>query len=230
MLRLLRRHHSLLALVAGLFIAATAAFALSAKLGAVAIGTCGSPRAVLDGEEQTAVSLVNAYRAEHGLGQLRPSPVLSGIGAWMLGDVAASGRVEHTDSLGRSAYERSVACGYNGGAGENLAAGADWDSAREALAAWKASPAHNDNLLSRYYSEIGVARLHRSGSAYGWYWAVEFGAGTAASSPAAASILTAPGLPAGGDLPHLNGTDAEAHPVESAANPQRPWRLFVVNY
>lgn len=31
-------------------------------------------------------------------------------------------------------------------------------------------------LLARY-TEVGIARVHREGSTYGWYWATNFGTG-----------------------------------------------------
>ncbi len=202
------------------FIAIAGTLAASADGSAVAAGTCGSARSSLDSEEQAAVVQVNAYRAEHGLGQLRISPTLTGIGTWMLGDAADSGRVEHTDSLGRSAYARAVACGYPGGAGENLAAGGGWDTAAEAVEAWKGSAGHNANLLSKYYTEVGVARYYRAGSAYGWYWAMEFGSNAAASAPAAAPTQV-PSTPT--QLPPTPApTQPASTPTQLPATPTQP--------
>jgi hypothetical protein len=94
----------------------------------------------------------------------------------MVNDLAANNYFSHTDSLGRSAYQRGIDCGYPQGAGENLAAGSSWNSAQAAFDAWKASPGHNANMLFQYYQQIGIARLYNAGSTYGWYWATEFGA------------------------------------------------------
>ena len=141
---------------------------------------------------------------------------LTGIGSWMVDDTASSGRVEHTDSLGRSAYARAVACGYSGGAGENLAAGAEWDTGAEAVAAWKASAGHNANLLSKYYTEVGVARLYRPGSAYGWYWAMEFGSNGSAAPAAAAATATATLTPAPATATPTSPATATATPSPSA--------------
>ncbi len=192
------------AFLAMALVAATVAATVAAAIGggdATASGVCLGPRLQVDGEAQAAVALVNAYRAEHGLSALRISPSLNGIATWMVEDIAASGHVEHTDSLGRSAYTRAVACGYNGGAGENLAAGAAWDRAGDAVNAWKASSGHDANLLGRYYTEIGVARLHRPGSIYGWYWALEFGTNAAGSG---LDGIPNPGLAMAPELPRVS--------------------------
>ena len=210
-------------LFAATIVALAAAVGGSPNRPAGAAGACGSARPSLDSEELAAVALVNGYRAERGLSPLRVSPVLSGIGAWMLDDVAGSGRVEHVDSLGRSAYARSVACGYSSGAGENLAAGRGWDTAAAALEAWKVSPVHDANLLGRYYTEIGIARLQRAGSIYGWYWALEFGAASLPASPPAAASTSR-------DFDRPVNENAEGLAAESRPNPVRPWRVFVVNY
>jgi uncharacterized protein YkwD len=130
----------------------------------------------LDGEEQAFLGLINAYRQQNGLGTLTISTNLNRDASWMVIDLATNNYFSHTDSLGRSAYQRGIDCGYPQGAGENLAAGGAWSSAQAAFDAWKASPGHNANMLGSYYQQIGIARFYSASATYGWYWATEFGA------------------------------------------------------
>lgn len=149
---------------------------------AAASGACTADGSALDDQELSMVNLVNDYRASKGLPTLAVSTTLNRAAAWMVNDLAANRNFGHTDSLGRSPYARSIDCGYAGGAGENLAAGADWSDARQAFQAWQASASHNTNMLLSFYTQIGVARIHRADSPYGWYWAAEFGSSTDSSS------------------------------------------------
>lgn len=165
-----------------------------AGLGAVAAGSaparaagdCTTGDTGLDSEEQAFLSLINSYRAQNGLGALTVSTNLNRAATWMTNDLGTKGYFSHTDSLGRSPYQRALDCGYPQGAGENLAAGSGWSSAQSAFAAWQASPGHNSNMLGSYYKQIGISRFYAPGSPYGWYWATNFGAtddGTGGAPP-----------------------------------------------
>ncbi len=143
---------------------------------ASALTNCTVADYSLDSEEQAFLGLINAYRQQNGLGTLTISTNLNRAAAWMVNDLAANSYFSHTDSLGRSPYQRAIDCGYPSGAGENLAAGTAWNTAQAAFDAWKASPGHNANMLLSYYQVIGIARVYNAGSTYGWYWATDFGA------------------------------------------------------
>ncbi len=126
------------------------------------------------------------------------SPALTRSARWMVIDLGTKRYFAHTDSLGRPTAARIADCGYGGPAGENLAAGTEWDTAAEAMTAWKASPGHDENMLNKGYVVIGVARRYDAGAPYGWYWVTEFGmapdmAGPAPTVPAAPP--TAPPIP-----------------------------------
>jgi uncharacterized protein YkwD len=169
-----------MALPAGLAIlgAVFAAFALTFSLnnGASALTNCTVSHDANDGEEMAFLGLINTYRGENGLTPLALSTNLNRGSAWMTEDLATNNYFGHIDSLGRSSYQRAIDCGYPSGAGENLAAGTNWDTATAAMAAWKASPGHNANMLGQSYTQIGIARFYKAGSQYGWYWATTFGA------------------------------------------------------
>jgi uncharacterized protein YkwD len=142
---------------------------------ATAAGGCAVAEVVLDSEEAIFVRYLNEYRAQKGLGALRVSVHLSRSSEWLVRDMAANRYFAHQDRFGRDPSARARDCGYPGQAGENLAAGTDWDSGKEAFDAWRSSPGHNQNMLTSYYTMVGVARYFDAASPYGWYWATDFG-------------------------------------------------------
>jgi uncharacterized protein YkwD len=162
--------------LAAVVFAAIALFAVSAKpASALTNCTIADSSVALDSEEARFLQLINAYRAQNGLGALTSSTNLNRAAAWMAQDLGAKRYFSHTDSLGRSPSTRAQNCGYPGGAGENIAAGTVRDTAQEAFDAWKASSGHNANMLNGSYKVIGIARAYVSGSPYGWYWVTPFG-------------------------------------------------------
>jgi uncharacterized protein YkwD len=164
----------------GMVVMGAALLAMAAIAGsggqAHALVNCTVGSYALDSEEQAFLGLLNAYRQQNGLNALGTSSNLNREATWMVSDLATNNYFAHTDSLGRSAYQRAIDCGYPSGAGENLAAGSGWSTAQSAFDAWKASPGHNANMLGQYYIQVGIARVYSPSSTYGWYWATEFGA------------------------------------------------------
>ena len=154
-----------------------AAFALmvGAGKGASALTNCTVSHDANDSEELAFLTLINNYRQQNGLNALTISTNLNRGSAWMAEDLADNNYFAHTDSLGRSPYQRGIDCGYPSGAGENLAAGGAWSTAAAAFQAWQNSPGHNANMLGQYYQQIGIARYYGASSQYGWYWATTFG-------------------------------------------------------
>lgn len=163
----------MLAIVGALLVSFAMTFADDNR--ASALTNCDVTHDGNDSEELAFLSLINSYRTQNGLGTLTISTNLNRGSAWMTEDLATNSYFAHTDSLGRSAYQRAIDCGYPSGAGENLAAGGAWNSAQAAFTAWQNSPGHNANMLGQYYKQIGIARFYQAGSQYGWYWATTFG-------------------------------------------------------
>lgn len=140
-----------------------------------AAGDCAVSDAALDNVEAEFLALLNNYRASNGLGTLATSSHLMQSATWMATDMGQRGYFGHTDRLGRDASGRARDCGYPGPAGENLAAGSNWESAQEAFTAWRNSPGHNENMLNAPYTRVGIARVYAAGSQYLWYWVTDFG-------------------------------------------------------
>lgn len=157
---------------AGLLLAALALLIPAAALSqdaspARAITNCDTASDGLDGQENEMVGLVNAARAQAGLPALSVSPTLNRMAAWKSEDSSASGAgFSHTDSLGRSPFQRAIDCGYASGAAENIAYG--YSSAEATYSAWMQSAGHRANILNGSYLAMGVGR---SGNA----WTLNFG-------------------------------------------------------
>ena len=130
----------------------------------------------VDDTERTMVGLINDYRAQNGLKQLKISISLTRAAEWMSGDMASKNYFSHTDSQGRDPFVRMTAFGYSyqTGRGENLAAG--YDDAVRTFNQWKTSPGHNAVMLNGNYSVIGISRVYGASSTYKWYWTTDFGA------------------------------------------------------
>ena len=167
---------------------------------ASAAGACDVSDLSLDAEETAYLQTINTYRQQNGLRALKLSANLNRSATWMAVDLARGRYFSHTDSLGRSPTQRAQACGYGDQAGENLAAGTDWDTAMDAMAAWKSSPSHDTNMKTAFYTVIGIARYFDPNSQYGWYWVTDFGmtddTGTPPPSPPAPAPPAQPSKPA----------------------------------
>lgn len=173
--------------------------ALAAALVLVAIlawTTLASPSSTgaetaLDPAEEEFMTLINDYRAQHGLEPLSIDPNLQAAAEWMSQDMGENAYFSHTDSLGRSPWERMDDFGYdfNTWKGENLAAG--YSTAEAVFEGWKNSSGHNSNMLGENYRVMGIAFVHVEGSPFGYYWSNDFG-GYEQPGPAESTAMPTP--------------------------------------
>lgn len=171
-------------------------------IGAVqSVAASPPPAAALDSEEMQQLALINQYRTVNGLGALAIDETLNQSARWMSQDMASNDYFSHTDSLGRDPMSRMAAFGYtyNTWKGENLAAGVA--VAQDAFNYWKNSDGHNANMLSPNFTAIGIARVYGEGTAFGWYWATDFGGQTEFPPPAEQGPVFQPAAPAPGPGP-----------------------------
>lgn len=134
---------------------------------AVALTNCSTSTQALDAAELELFRAINEFRVANGVPVLKPSPNLSRAAAWMAEDMAAKGYFDHTDSLGRSPFQRVRDCGYaSTGAGENLAIAG---SAQQVFNLFVNSPyGHRENMLRSMWVVAGIGRT-------GSLWVVTFG-------------------------------------------------------
>ncbi|MEZ4522617.1 MAG: CAP domain-containing protein [Thermomicrobiales bacterium] len=129
----------------------------------------------LDGGEHQFLSLINAYRAENGLGPLSNSATLNAASYRHSEDMGTRGFFDHENPDGLHSWDRAQAAGYTdyGTVGENIFAGAE--SSQAVFDGWKASPSHNDAMLDGDFNAIGIGRVFVEGSEWDWYWTTVFG-------------------------------------------------------
>jgi uncharacterized protein YkwD len=112
----------------------------------------------VDAEEQSALELINALRAESRAPALTLSSTLGQAAAHKSATMAASGRFSHDDP-GRSFSLRIRECGYRASqsVAENIAVGVD--SGRAVVQMWHDSPAHHRIMLDPSMRALGIARV-----------------------------------------------------------------------
>jgi len=105
---------------------------------------------------QEILDLVNQDRASHGLSSLELNPTLNLAALAKAHDMLSNNYFAHTSPAGATPWDWFKSMGYNYTyAGENLAEG--YTDATELEKSWMSSPSHRANILSPYYSELGLA-------------------------------------------------------------------------
>jgi hypothetical protein len=118
-----------------------------------------------------AARLISAYRQSRGLSAVTVDSRLNRIAAAHARRMAASGRLDHVLPGDGSFQKRMSVGGYDASvAAENIGAG--YDDLAEAIAGWKKSPHHNDNLLRAGITEIGIAVATTPGGKYKHWWSL----------------------------------------------------------
>lgn len=132
-------------------------------------------------QELAFLTIINDYRAGHGLGPLLLSDVISGACYLHNSDMSDFGFFSHTSEKsnhfpqGATPWDRMKAGGYNYNTsmGENIAAG--YADAAAVFQGWKNSPGHNANMLNGNFKVIGISLKEVPGSQYRYYWTTDFG-------------------------------------------------------
>ncbi|HZP73030.1 MAG TPA: CAP domain-containing protein [Gaiellaceae bacterium] len=174
----LRRTPRLLAVVA----VAAGTFAATGVHASTTVGGC-TPQASWPAAKPAlaaqVVALINAHRQSVGLSALAVSPALTASATWKARHMAQYQYMGHDDPappVARAWYERIAACGFEGAAGENLAAGFRTPAA--AVQAWLSDPPHKANLEGPWnLTGVGVAEAPNGMI----FWAQDFGKGSIAA-------------------------------------------------
>ena len=113
-----------------------------------------SPDNEITAENVTA--LMNAYRADAGMGPLRLDLKLTKAAESRMQDMADGGWWGHESPEGTAPFVWITASNYNYVvAAENLAAG--FETARLLVQSWLESPGHRANILNPMYADCGIA-------------------------------------------------------------------------
>ena len=119
-----------------------------------------SPKAKLI-SPQDLLNLVNQDRQAHGLPGLSDNPVLNLAALAKAQDMFEKNYFAHTSPDGVSPWHWFKAVGYNYTyAGENLAEG--FTNPDDLEKSWMNSPSHRANILSPFYSEVGLAVIQHN--------------------------------------------------------------------
>ena len=122
------------------------------------------------------LAIVNAQRAQAGLGRLALCPPLMRASAKYATSMASTGHFDHTGLDGSQPGNRGLVEGYHYRTyAENIAAGQD--TVEAVMDSWEHSPGHLANLMGRQYTHVGFGHAERANSAYKDYWVQNFGAG-----------------------------------------------------
>lgn len=107
-------------------------------------------------DRQQLIDLTNRAREKNGLAPLKENTDLDKAAALKAQNMFAENYWAHFAPSGKSPWDFILGAGYKFTfAGENLAK--NFYSSPDVVAAWMASPAHRDNLLSPNYKDIGMA-------------------------------------------------------------------------
>jgi uncharacterized protein YkwD len=117
-----------------------------------------------------AASLISQYRDAHGLGAVKPDPVLQQLAQAQADSMAAHNVLSHTINGTLSTRFDAVGLAETT-AVENVSAG--YFSLPAALAGWRASPEHNANLLASKMRRMGIATAYAPGTRYLLFWALD---------------------------------------------------------
>jgi len=123
--------------------------------------------AVLD--ENAARELISLYRRSNGLAEVACDPALQKAAQFQANAMAEAGRLDH--NVKAPFLKRIAATGRGKGyAVENVSAG--YKSFEAALAGWRRSKPHNENLLEPHMRRMGIATAYAPDARYKVYWAL----------------------------------------------------------
>ena len=133
----------------------------------------------LDSVEQQVIDLINEYRKENKLTELKPTKSVQEAAEFMAEDFANHPNDtklhEHYDSTGRAPEERSKDYGFYF-LTENIGWG--YTTAEGIFEAWKASEGHRENMLAKGARTIGLGRYYKEGATKEgalteWFWIMD---------------------------------------------------------
>ena len=128
----------------------------------------------LDSREAEFLRYLNAYRANHGVGPVRPSINLTRGADALAKDMVSTGRVSKTDTQGRNTKTRARNYGYDVDTIFDTVAFQSSFTPDTFIETLQNFPADNEVLLNPIWKTVGVARQYNDAGTY--YWALDFSA------------------------------------------------------
>lgn len=128
----------------------------------------------LDEREAQFLAYLNAYRAQNGVGPVRPSINLTRASDEFAKDMASLGRVSRIDGQGRNTKMRARAWGYDVDTLYDTVAFTARFTPDTFIEALKNYPTDNSILLNPNWKTVGIARAYDNGGTY--FWALDFSA------------------------------------------------------
>ncbi|MEW5421729.1 CAP domain-containing protein [Amorphus sp. 3PC139-8] len=126
-------------------------------------------------DAQSALNLINSYRANNGLPTLTLDPALTGVAQEQADLLAARDSVQLSLAGERKLDARLDAAGYHAASAvENVSAG--YRTVAEAFSGWRELKTHNANMLKPDATRFGIATAYAPGSKYKVFWAAIFAA------------------------------------------------------
>lgn len=122
-------------------------------------------------DAQSALVMINGYRANKGLAELRLDPVLQRVAQDQARAMAAAGSVDVSLKAGNRVRERLDRAGYPAGpAVENVSAG--YRTLAEAFSGWRDSPKHDATMREATATRMGIATAYAPGNKYKVFWSL----------------------------------------------------------
>jgi uncharacterized protein YkwD len=166
---MLPRFLPLIAAAAVLLLGGCSLSGVDEPVGSVVREQSSAGPAVLD--PAAAVAMVSAYRRSHGLSAVTINTKLTAIAAIHARRMVDMNRMDHVLPGEGSFMGRMTAGGYDAAvAAENIGAG--YRNLSDAIAGWKRSPHHNENLLLAGVTEIGIATAYGADTRFKNYWSL----------------------------------------------------------
>jgi len=132
-----------------------------------------SPTTVPGEEEKKLIELINQYRGQNGVPDLKMDERLFQAARWMSEDMAKLNYLGHIDSKGRDYIKRLADFGYNDAPQSETVIGGY--QAQATLDYWKNSAGSNSVLLDPQYKAFGVGYAYNAEARYKHYWTIDFG-------------------------------------------------------
>lgn len=119
----------------------------------------------------TAAQMISQYRINNGLSPVAPDAQLSAIAQTQADAMAAAGSVQASLAPGQQLAARMATIGEpKTAAAENVSAG--YRTFAEAFSGWRESPKHNQVLLTKDATRLGIATAYSSTAKHKVFWSL----------------------------------------------------------